>query len=394
MWWERYFTPKAEANEDEIVAEVRATLPVPVFWLLGKTQSGKTSIIRALSGSTRAEIGNGFRPCTKTASLYPFPGESDPILQFLDTRGLGETSYDPTEDLAVLSDQAHLLLVVVKATDHALAPLVDALETIRRRKPRWPVVVVQTCLHEGYPTPETEHLLPYPYDQDPLPPEILANLRRSLMQQREVFRPFKPERFVAVDLTQAEDGYEPQEYGLDALWTAIEEVLPLGLRRVMEESATLRREMDDANFREAHPHIVSAAMAAGAGAAVPVPLVEIPATLAIQMRLLQRIAKIYGRPFNTQLVAEIGGALGVGFLGRMGIRGLTKAIPFVGSGVTGMYAAASTYALGRTLCTYFSVVRQGGEANQETFQRIYREQYEHGQEALSEYLKTMRSKKK
>ena len=75
--------------------DIRERLPVPVIWLLGKTQSGKTSIIQALTGHPRAEIGNGFQPCTRTSSLFSFPGEQTPIVHFLDTRGLGEICYDP-----------------------------------------------------------------------------------------------------------------------------------------------------------------------------------------------------------------------------------------------------------------------------------------------------------
>ena len=41
------------------------------------------------------EIGNGFVPCTRTADAFDFP-EGDPVLRFLDTRGLGESGYRPT----------------------------------------------------------------------------------------------------------------------------------------------------------------------------------------------------------------------------------------------------------------------------------------------------------
>jgi predicted GTPase len=82
-------SPKVDAEEvEQLLEKVRSELPTPVFWLLGKTQSGKSSIIRAMTGSTRAEIGNGFRPCTRTAQQYPFPDEADPLIRFLDTRGL------------------------------------------------------------------------------------------------------------------------------------------------------------------------------------------------------------------------------------------------------------------------------------------------------------------
>ncbi|MFH1268252.1 MAG: GTPase domain-containing protein, partial [Planctomycetota bacterium] len=75
-----------EEDLERRLKEARLSLPVPVFWLLGKAQSGKTSLVRALTGSSRAEIGGGFRPCTRTAQLYSFPSEEDCFLRFLDTR--------------------------------------------------------------------------------------------------------------------------------------------------------------------------------------------------------------------------------------------------------------------------------------------------------------------
>src|SRR6201999_124668 len=85
---------------DKTLAELRAKTPAPVFWLLGKTQSGKTSIIRHLTGAEDAAIGSGFRPCTRTSRLYQFPTADAPLLTFLDTRGVDEPGYDATEDLA------------------------------------------------------------------------------------------------------------------------------------------------------------------------------------------------------------------------------------------------------------------------------------------------------
>ena len=70
----------------------------PIVWLIGKVQSGKSSIIRVMTDSSAAEIGSGFKACTRTARVFDFPDEV-PILRFLDTRGLGEVSYDPAEDM-------------------------------------------------------------------------------------------------------------------------------------------------------------------------------------------------------------------------------------------------------------------------------------------------------
>src|SRR5580658_8096430 len=137
------------ADVEELLRRARSSSPKPVIWLLGKTQSGKTSIIRALTGSTQPEIGNGFRPCTRTARMYPFPNDEECLIRFLDTRGLGEVNYDPAEDLAFCQNQAHLLMVVVRGMDQAVAAAQAAVRAVRKAKPDWPVILVQTALHDG-----------------------------------------------------------------------------------------------------------------------------------------------------------------------------------------------------------------------------------------------------
>src|SRR5262249_50211188 len=75
---------------DRSLDALRQHTPVPVLWLFGKTQSGKTSVIKYLTGAAEAEIGEGFRPCTRTSRLYQFPAPDAPLIAFLDTRGLDE----------------------------------------------------------------------------------------------------------------------------------------------------------------------------------------------------------------------------------------------------------------------------------------------------------------
>ncbi len=58
---------------DATLTELRTKTPAPVFWLVGKTQSGKTSIIKFLTGAEDAAIGSGFRPTTQTTRRYRVP---------------------------------------------------------------------------------------------------------------------------------------------------------------------------------------------------------------------------------------------------------------------------------------------------------------------------------
>lgn len=386
--WENIRAPKvSDERLEEYLQRVRQELPAPVFWLLGKAQSGKTSVIRALTGTSRAEIGNGFRPCTRHSQLYPFPSEEDYFLRFLDTRGLGEVDYDPAEDIRVLENQSHCLIVVLKALDHAQESVLTPLKTILAAHPNWPLIVVQTTLHEGYPTPQTKHIVPYPYRQDPLPPSVPQDVARSLASQRKRFEDAGIKaRFVPVDFTLPEDGFEPEHYGLDALWEAIEEAVPLGLRGMLQDAREVRRPLRDIYFRTAHPHVMWYALAAGAVASVPVPLVDIPLFLAIQAKLFHTIASIYGQDLSAQRAAEVFSALGLSFVARLGGRELLKVIPGFGSAVSALFAAASTYALGCTLCAYFSYLRNGDVPDAATLRKLYKDQYEEGRQRLSQYL--------
>ncbi len=211
---EQVLSPRVDSAEvEQQLRRAREKLPQPVIWLLGKTQSGKSSLVRALTGSSDAEIGNGFRPCTRTARLYAFPSEEQCLVRFLDTRGLGEVNYDPSEDIAHCQRQSHLLIVTVRAMDHALQPVVDAVAAVRKAKRDWPTVVVQTALHEGYP-PGASHPQPYPFEADVWDASVPDDLARSLRRQREEFAGLAS-RFVPVDFTLPEDELPPQYYGED-----------------------------------------------------------------------------------------------------------------------------------------------------------------------------------
>lgn len=366
------FSPKPEGLDAKI-EQVKPNLPVPVFWLLGKTQSGKTSLVRALTGHERAEIGNGFQPCTKTSYFYDFPSLSHPMIRFLDTRGLGEATYDPTEDLAWCAGQAHLLLVVLRALDMNQAEVITTVKAIHAQHSNWPIIVVQTTLHEGYPSADIEHIEPYPYQQFPFPAQVPHALGQVLLHQRDWFKSL-PVHFVPVDFTQAEDGYEPLDYGLSALWDTIETVLPegvIGLLRGSEQHKALL----EFHAQQAHPHIIGYALINVGVGAIPVLAVGLPLVLAVQAKLFHSIASIYGLELTRRLYAEfstlLGAGIGVGLLGRE----LLKLIPVYGWAVAGVYSGAMTYALGQVFCVYLHGVRRGALPDHATLKKVYDEAF-------------------
>ncbi len=366
--------------------ELRQTLPTPVLWLFGKTQAGKTSIIHAMTKDPRAEIGNGFRPCTRFSQLYTYGSEESPVLYFLDTRGLGEVAYDPAEDMQAHAAQAHCVMVVVKAMDQGLECLTEPLTEIKRKHPEWKFLVVQTCLHEGYPADFRDHVMPYPYE-NAVDGRIPDGLRRSLAAQRERFA-FLEAIFVPVDLTLPEDGFSVADYGLEELWQVIDaHVLP-GL-----QTAMMAADFEDIYHHTAMQHVLSYAVFAGSAALTPVPFVAAPVILAIQAKMFHSVASVYGQPMTRARIAELAGMFGVSYLSRMAGRELLKFIPIFGSAAAAGYVAGTTYAIGYTLCVYFSKLRSGETPDKEFFREIFARQTEKGKEMLQKYMEEIRRKK-
>ena len=121
-----------------ILEKIRAELPTTEAWLIGKPQSGKSSVVRGLTGVSANIIGQGFRPHTQHTQRYAYPSEELPLLLFTDTVGLGDVDRDVQtivqelqEDLAHKARGARILLVTVKINDFATDSLHQVLTSLR-----------------------------------------------------------------------------------------------------------------------------------------------------------------------------------------------------------------------------------------------------------------------
>ncbi len=353
----------------------RARQFAPVVWLLGKVQSGKTSIVRALTQASDAEIGSGFEACTRTARVFDFPAEA-PIIRFLDTRGLGEVAYDPAEDIAFCKGRSHLLLAVVKALDTEQREVLDVIRAARRRHPDWPVVAAQTSLHEGYPA-GMRHVLPYPFGLSPTSADLPNTLLRALAYQRTLFASI-PGRdaptFVAIDFTQPGDGFDPLDYGREALTQTLMSAAPAAVALALAELPPMQ---DDSASGKFNAHIMGFALAAGASDAFPVAgLIAVPM---VQAAMLQQLARLCGASWDRRAYAEFAAALGAGTLVRtassFGVRQLVKLIPVYGQTAGAAAAAAAsfaaTYAMGKA-ASYFLIRRREGRRTEEVAS-VYRD---------------------
>src|SRR5690606_14895227 len=134
-------------------------------------------------------------------------------------------------------------------------------------------------------------------------------LRRALLVQRAAAASLSgdaPVHWVPVDLTLPEDGLVPSNYGLEALWQAIEALLPLGLQQQLSGEQAVR----DLYARAAHQQTVGYAFAAAGLGALPV--VDLVAVTALQAKLLHSLAVLYRQRWDSRAGSEFVGLLGTG----------------------------------------------------------------------------------
>ncbi len=106
--------------------------------------------------------------------------------------------------------------------------------------------------------------------------------------------------------------------------------------------------------RDAATRVIQrAAMLSGLTELEPVPILDLPFQIFIQLQMVLRLAAIYGQPLNDrysrEMLATMLSAVALRFAGGQ----LVKTIPFVGWAASGSLAAAGTWTIGRIGIEYF-----------------------------------------
>ncbi|PHS39408.1 MAG: kinase [Sulfurovum sp.] len=324
---------------------------LPTLWLLGKTGSGKSSLIQAITKNSSIEIGNGFSPCSKTSESYEYPPEK-PIVRFLDTRGLSEAGYDPVEDIEVLHKSSHALVIVMKVDDVEQSDLIHTLKKIKDIGGIRHLLVVHSNIAS---MSQQERARAIEYNQH---------------QIEEVWG----EEIHSVDVDFLSE-YDTTS-GVSELLDEIKEMLPL-IHTLLDEKKHLSQEEE--NFALLRKEIIWYAGSAGASDLIPgVGLVSVPA---IQSKMLHSLANSYGMEWSKQLMKEFMGALGTSFafkyFSKFLVREGVKFIPMygqtVGATAAGVISSTSTYALGRVACKYFYHKSKGEVVPKNEMQHLYKE---------------------
>lgn len=377
-WWasEREQT---DADFQRRLEELRRREPVPVFWLFGKTQSGKTTVVRYLTGATDAEIGSGFQPCTRFSRKYDFPSTDALLLKFLDTRGVDEPGYDPAEDLKAFSNETHLVIVTVKATDHAQENVINHLRAIRNDRPTRPILLLLTCLHEAYP--QQQHPAEFPFravrGNEPIEwpdaPASFNDLMRTLEVQRQRFEGLV-DRVLPIDITKPEEGFDQPDFGGPPLREIITELLPEAQRHTLQMVETQLADLKELHAKKVLPTILGYSLLAGTAGAIPVPFLSLVALPRIQKKMVRELAQDFGRPEAAERFFSLARDLGFGHIRAHAVNELLKFLPYVGvvTGATGH--AASTYALGKAFCHFDASTLDGMAPDLDQLRSYYESQ--------------------
>lgn len=364
-----------ETEVEEILKKVRSELPTTEALLVGKPQSGKSSVVRGLTGVSAEIVGQGFRPHTQHTQQYQYPTEELPLLIFTDTVGLGDGTQETSEvirelvgELEPTASNARILILTVKVSDFATDTLKQIASRIRQKHSEVPVLLAVTCLHELYSAEVTDH---------PDYPPTFAEIDRAFTRIQEDFKGLF-DRAVLIDFTLEEDEFHPTFYGLETLMDTIAELLPEAEARTISQLLNDRdagQQISELYRDAARRYILPFSVMAGAAAAIPLPLATMPVLTALQVSMVGALGQLYGQTLSPSQAGGVVSAIAGGFVAQAIGRELIKFIPGFGSVIAASWASAYTWALGEAACVYFGDLLGGKTPDPKRIQAAMREAF-------------------
>jgi len=136
-----------------------------------------------------------------------------------------------------------------------------------------------------------------------------------------------------------------------------EELIPAMIDASPEAALVIGRELPAYRRRAAQRIIRNATLLSLAAGLEPFPLVDIPIILGNQIRLVLRIAALYGEKVDsadtTQHVRELVTVMAGGLVLRYLAEQAAKVVPFGGDFIAGAIAGAGTWAMGQVVLEYY-----------------------------------------
>ncbi|WP_376795500.1 GTPase [Thermogemmatispora sp.] len=156
-----------------------------------------------------------------------------------------------------------------------------------------------------------------------------------------------------------------------------EELIPAIIESSPEAALVIGRELPAFRRSAAQRIIRNATLLSLAAGLEPVPFIDIPIILGTQVRLVLRLAALYGEPISSaeamrharELVLTMAGGAGFRYLAEQ----VAKAVPIGGDLVAGAIAAAGTWAIGQVALEYYD---SGKSLAPRRLRQLYHEFYQ------------------
>ncbi|BAU10161.1 hypothetical protein LEP3755_06410 [Leptolyngbya sp. NIES-3755] len=374
-----------EAEVQEILQKVRSELPTTEALLVGKPQSGKSSIVRGLTGVSAEIVGQGFRPHTQFTQQYSYPTPDLPLLVFTDTVGLGDGTQETSEVIRELigelqpdETRAKVLILTIRINDFATDTLKQIATRIRAKHPEVPCLLAVTCLHELYPPDVMDH---------PEYPPSFADLDRAFSTIQQNFAGLF-DRAVLIDFTLEEDEFNPTFYGLETFIEALAELLPEAEARTIAQllnDQNAGKQISDLYHDAGRRYILPFSVMAGAAAAIPLPLATMPVLTALQVSMVGALGQLYGQTLSPSQAGGVVSAIAGGFVAQAIGRELIKFVPGFGSVIAASWASAYTWALGEAACVYFGDLMGGKKPDPKRIQAAMKESFQLAKERFKKH---------
>lgn len=354
----------------------------PKIFVMGRTGTGKSSLINALCGAYVAPVGD-IRSCTLDAEPYECKDSGRPLMEVLDTRGIGElTALDPISAEKKIIQQIKefspdVALLVLDAGDRSDMIKTDAefmkkvsKEYYSINKVELPIVVVLNKCDQIYPIEYNDNKIKNINEAVQRDKEAIATIRLKVAHIIAVssYLEWKtPDgNFISVEdinslpkcdienLQIARDGRYQIEELLDILGDSIlDSGAKMGLRMASRLNDVVKRLAKQLN------KIFSGLSMAVA--TTPIPGSDIYVLIAIQSILVYLIVLLSGREASLdtakEFVFSMGGVAGAGYIFRLTSQQLTKfaniVFPGAGSTVSALIASGGTGAIGNAAIAYY-----------------------------------------
>jgi len=156
-----------------------------------------------------------------------------------------------------------------------------------------------------------------------------------------------------------------------------EELIPAIIEASPEAALVIGRELPKFRHEAAQRIIRNATLLSLAAGLEPIPLVDIPILLGTQIRLVLRLAALYGEPLDSgdtmkharELIITMAGGLGFRYLAEQA----AKMVPFGGDFVAGAIAGAATWSIGQVALEYYE---GGKKVNPSRVRQLYTDFYQ------------------